>query len=233
MTAQEIITAAFQELGIVVSGGSPGTDDLAWGLGKFNRLLNTLSVNGVNIPYETEESFSLVAGTPSYAIGSGATFDTARPNSISRAFIREGSSDYPLSVKSIEEYWLLSQKSATGFPTRLYYQGTYPNGTIYLYLAPASTYALHIVSEKSFTTHTVATEEVSLPGQYEDFLVLKLAMAFAPRYGKAVSKEFALNLRNAEAAVVDLNLARQMKAVPLNVTGQTGGAYNVNSDEYD
>ena len=231
MTAEEIITAAFQELGIVVAGGSPSSDNLTWGLGKFNRLLKTLSADGLNLAYKTEESFTLTDGTASYTIGSGADFDTARPNVITDAFIRQDSSDYPIDVRPIGEYWQIIQKSATSLPTKLYYQTTYPNGTVYLWLAPGSAYTLHIVSEKPLTTYASASTSVSVPGEYEDFLILKLAAGFAPRFGKSLSPEFVLNLRTAEENVLARNLAGQMKPVSIRITGREQGTYNINADE--
>ena len=87
MTAQEVIEAAYQELGILVSGGTLNTDDLTWGLGKFNRMLKSWSADGINLHYRVKESFPLVSGTPSYTIGSGANFDTVRPKVIEQAFI--------------------------------------------------------------------------------------------------------------------------------------------------
>ena len=229
MTAKEIIEASLTELGILVAGDSPGTADLAWCLGKFNRFLNTLSADGLNLHYRVEESFSLVAGTASYTIGSGATWDTARPNVIEQAFIRDSNNhDHPVSVRPIFEYWLISEKTSQSRPKELFYAYVAPYGIIYLYYTPNSSETLHIVSQKPLTTYTSASTEVILPVEYEDTLVLNLAIRIAPRYGIATSRELNLAAKEAYNNLKARNLASQMRIVPVNITGARG-AYNVDA----
>lgn len=229
MTAKEIIEASLTELGILVAGDSPGTADLAWCLGKLNRFLNTLSADGLNLHYRVEESFSLVAGTPDYTIGSGATWDTARPNVIERAFIRDSNNhDHPVEARPIFEYWLISEKTSQSRPKELFYAYAVPYGIIYLYYTPSSSESLYIVSQKLLTTYANANIEVVLPVEYEDTLVLNLAIRIAPRYGIATSRELNLAAKEAYNNLKARNLVSQMRIVPVNITGARG-AYNVDA----
>jgi len=230
MTGTEVITAAFQELGIIVSGGVPNANDLAWGLGKMNRMLKSWSADGINLHYRVEESFSLVSGTPSYAIGSDATFDTVRPKTIEKAFIRDSNHDYPVRIRPAAEYWDLTEKTTQDRPVKLYYDPTYPNGTIYLYYTPNSAYSMHIVSQKSLLTYVSAATEIVLPGEYEDAIVLNLAIRFASRYGKTVSADLRLDAKEAFSNVKGLNLSSQIKGVELGIPGRRGTTYNVDAD---
>lgn len=230
MTALEIIVAAYQELGVLVSGGIPNSNDEAWSLGKLNRMLKSWSADGLNLHYRIEESFSLVSGTPSYTIGSGATFDTVRPKVIEQAFIRDSGHDYPIGIRPAAEYWTLREKTTEDRPLKLYYDPTYPNGTIYLYYTPNSAYSLHIVSQKPLLTYVSAGTEISLPGEYEDALVLNLAIRFASRYGKVVSGELRLDAQKALSNVRGLNLSSQIKGIELGIPGRRGSTYNVDSD---
>jgi hypothetical protein len=230
MTGTEVITAAFQELGIVVSGGSPNANDLAWGLGKMNRMLKSWSADGINLHYRVEESFSLVSGTPSYTIGSGATFDTVRPATIEQAFIRDSNHDYQMGIRPAAEYWTLTEKTTEDRPLKLYYDPAYPNGTIYLYYTPNSAYSMHIVSQKPLLTYVSAATEIVLPGEYEDALVLNLAIRFASRYGKVVSADLRLGAKEAFGNVRAMNLSGQMKGADLGLPGRRETTYNVDSD---
>lgn len=230
MTANEIIIAALQELGIVVSGGSPNSNDLTWGLGKLNRFLNTLSSDGINLHHRQEESFSLVGGTPDYTIGSGADFDTARPATIEQAWIRDSDHDYFIGIRPIAEYWGLTEKTTKSRPVKLYYDPTYANGIIYLYYTPDSAYSMHIVSQKPLTIYISGLTEVSLPGEYEDMLVLNLAIRFASRYGKATSRELQLSAKEAFGNVRAMNLSGQMKGADLGLPGRRETTYNVDAD---
>ncbi|MBE9570037.1 MAG: hypothetical protein IMF11_05395, partial [Proteobacteria bacterium] len=206
------------------------TDDLTWALGKFNRMLNSFSADGLNLHYRKEESFSLVSGTPDYEIGSGATFDTVRPITIEQAWIRDSDYDYPMGIRPAAEYWGLSDKTIEGRPVKLYYALTYPSGTIYLYYVPDSAYTMHIVSQKPLLTYASAPTEIVLPGEYEDALVLNLAIRMASRYGKATSGELQLSARETLGNMRGLNLSNQMKSVDLNLPGTRQGIYNIDSD---
>lgn len=230
MTGQEAIEAALQELGILVSGGTLGSDDLAWGLGKMNRMLRSCSANGINLHYRIPESFSLVSGTPDYTIGSGADFDTARPNKIESAFIRDAGHDYPVGVRPISEYWDLTEKTTEDRPLKLYYYPTYPDGTIYFYFTPNSAYSVHFISQKPLLTYAAAKTEILLPGEYEDAVVLSLAIRFAPRYGKAVSGDLRLSAKEAYSNMTGLNLSNQMKGVDLDLPGSRKATYNIDAD---
>ena len=229
MTAQEIVEASLMELGILVAGDSPNTADLAWCLGKLNRFLNTLSADGLNLHYRVNESFSLVAGTPNYEIGDGATWDTVRPNVIEQAFIRDSNNhDHPVEVRPIFEYWLITSKTSQSRPKELFYAYAVPNGIIYLYYTPNSSESLHIVSQKLLTTYANANIEVVLPVEYEDTLVLNLAIRIAPRYGIATSKELNLAAKETYNNLKARNLVSQMRIVPVNITGARG-AYNIDA----
>ena len=228
MTAKEIIEAAFQDLGIIEAGASLNFADLEWALSKFNRMLNSMSADGINLHYRIEESFPLVVGTASYTIGTGGTFNTARPNVIEQAFIRDTNGhDYTLGIRPIGEYWSLSEKTTQSRPTSLYYKPTYPYGTIYLYYTPADSEDLHIVSQKPLTTYTSELTSVSLPGEYEEALVTGLAVKIAPRYGIAVSPELRNDAMRTQASLRARNFANTMKSVDLHMPGRTGGTYDI------
>lgn len=230
MTAQDVIEAALQELGIIVSGGSPNANDLTWGLGKLNRMLKSWSADGINLHHRVEESFSLVSGTPSYTIGWGGVFDTERPLTIEQAFIRISGHDYPLSIRPSSEYWSLPEKSTQDRPVKIYYIPTYSLGTIFFYYTPDSAYAFHLVSQKPLVTYVLATTDVSLPGEYEDAIVLNLAIRMASRYGKSVSRELHIDAKNAIGSVRALNLGSQIKGVELSIPGRRRGTYNIDAD---
>ena len=236
MTVQEIIIAALQELGIIPPGSVPGNDVLTWGMGKFNRLLKSLSADGINLPYRVEENFPLVIGTSSYTIGVGAVFDTARPNQVEQAFIRDASDhDFLLSVRPIQEYWDVINKDIASRPVALYYDPQYPLGIIYFYYTPAAIEQVHIVSQKPLTTYVALNTEVSLPGEYESALILNLAVNMSSHYGRQAPQELILNAKAAHDSLLRLrasNLAAQMKPVNLNIPGtRASSSYNIDADQ--
>jgi hypothetical protein len=196
-------------------------------------MLKSWSADGINLHYRVSENFTLTAGDGSYTIGSGADFNTARPNEIEQAFIRDsGGSDHPLKIRPISEYWALGNKSSTTRPTRLYYDPTYANGTIYFNTLPSEAEDLYLISQKPLTAdYDAAADTVSLPGEYEGALITGLAIKLAPNFGKSISIELATEHRSTFGAVKARNLSNAMKSVKLSMPGATGGTYNIDSDE--
>ena len=231
MTVKEVITAALQEIGIVPAGSDPTSADLAWALSKFNRMLKSWSANCSTLYYRVTEGFSLVGGTASYTIGTGATFSTARPNIIAQAFIRDSANiDHEVKVRPIAEYWSLFNKTNQDRPTRLFYDPAYASGfgTIYLYYTPRDVETLYIVSQKPLTTYTSELTEVSLPGEYEDALVLNFAVACGPAFGRPISQDLRLEADRAYNRLIGINIANNMKPVHLNIVGG-GGSYDIDA----
>lgn len=226
-TAEDIITDAFIELGIMVAWGDMAPADKDWGRRKFNSFLKTVSVDGVDCFTTVEEAFTLTPGTEEYTIGTGGDFDTARPNSIKKAFIRISDYDYPVEVRPINEYWGITQKETAGRPVHLYYQSSAALGTIYLYYVPDAAESLWIVSYKPLTTYDVKATEVTVPGEYEEMFVSNLAVRMASRYGRPISRELKERAINTLAAIHSQHVATRMEGVNLNIIGNTSG-YDVN-----
>jgi len=223
MTAKDIIESALREIGVLMHGSAANSDTTVWALGVLNRLLGSLSANGILVYVREHENFTLTSGTAAYTIGSGLTFDTSKPKVVENAFIRDSDHDYPLDIKPIREYWTLSDKTTQSRPINLFLD---PVGVIYLYYTPDSSYALHIVSQKPFTKYTATSTEVDLPVEYEDFLISNLAVRMCPKYGIVISPDLRIMALETMSSVRSRNLADQMKSVELNIGG-TSSSYDI------
>ena len=79
----------------------------------------------------TKETLTLVSGTTAYTIGSGADFDTTRPNRVTYAFVTQNSQDYKLNI--VDREWAAGRLSKTAISARPYevlYEPDYPNGKL-------------------------------------------------------------------------------------------------------
>lgn len=228
MLVSELIGYALQELGVLEAGGTAGTNDLNLGFSKLNDVLATLSTSGVTIFYSVLENFPLVSGTGSYTIGSGGTFNTPRPVEIEEAFIRDsGGIDHPVAIRPFSEYMRISDKDCAGRPIRLYYNPTYPYGTIYLYYTPDTVENLYIKSKKPLPAFTATSSTISLPLEYVPVLHHLLVQSLAPFFGKTLTPLQLLNAKIALGGLISKNIAATMKeALDLGLPGG-GSAYNV------
>lgn len=228
MTPRTLIKAAHRSAGAISTGQSiNGTDLETEGLEILNMMLLSWFANGIVVPYSTKENFTLVSGTASYTIGSGATFDTQRPNKIITAFIRDSNYDYPLKIITEEPYWLgFVDKTSKGRPESLYYYPAFPNGTIYLQYPPDSNYDLHILSEKRLAEITDVTETFTLPGEYEEAIKYNLAVRLCDELNRPVSPAKAGLAMASYNRVVGLNASRKHGPVSIGY-GKRGTTGNI------
>lgn len=182
-TALDIIERAMKKSGVLTKSEVADSDEAADALVSLNNLLSSWSNESISVYARTTESFTLVAGTSSYTIGSGQTFNTARPIYIADAYIRLSTLDYPVEIVTDETYGLIADKTARGRPTILNYTPGHPSGTIKLWNNPDQAYSLFLVSEKELGQLTLSTT-VDLPPGWERALIYNLAVELAPEYGQ-------------------------------------------------
>ena len=230
MTPNSMIRAAMRAATIIAAGENPTAEELDDCLETLNAMLKSWSTRRLLVYFTTWENFTLVAGTASYAIGSGATWNTARPTRIQGAFVRDSNGmDYPVDIIGSDRYRRLGLKSNSARPDKLWYNPTFPTGTVYLYATPAAAEALHLWSLKPLTTFTSLTTTIEMPGEYEEAIKYSLAVRLAPEFGKSVSAELALLLENAMAPILAQNAAAQVEPIYAEpAVAQGGGRYDIN-----
>ena len=115
-------------------------------------------------------------------------FKAARPLRITNAFTRiytQGSGlDYPISIVDQKRYVDIGFKAIQApWPIVLWYNPTYPLGTLFFYQNPSGTAELHLFTDTILTNLTSLTQEVSLPQGYARMIKRQLARELAPEYG--------------------------------------------------
>lgn len=165
----------------------------------LNMLLSAWQADGLQVwCVKTSSALTMTAGTTSYTIGNGATFNLNRPLDIMQAWIRDTTSnaDTPMMIISKEVYNNLTAKTTTGTPNQLYYDaawdgatntGTTSTGTIYLWPAADATIAagkrLYIVYQRPLLDFTATSDALDMPQEWYNAVRLNLALAIAPEYG--------------------------------------------------
>jgi hypothetical protein len=182
-SARTIIKKAMQKVGVLVKSEVPDDDEANDALDSLNALIDSWSNNSANITSRVRETFTL-SNNVSYTIGTGQTFNTARPMQLIEAFTTSGSIDYPMSIVNQEEYDLIALKDVGGRPTVITYNSGYPYGTITMFPKPDASYTLTILSEKAITGFATLDTTLNLPNGWERALVYNLALEIAPEYGQ-------------------------------------------------
>lgn len=199
-TALGIIKSAMRKAGVLVKNEDPSADEAADGLEMLNDLLSSISNDSMIVYARKFENFNLSAGVQSYTIGTGATFNTARPIKIITAYVRSGGVDYQLKQVTDEQFASITMKSVGGIPEFINFTNDFPSATIKVYPVPASDYQIFLVTEKQLTTFSLS-DMVSLPPGWQRMLIYNLAIELAPEYGQQVPGEVVQIAKDSKAEI--------------------------------
>lgn len=211
MTGRDLVTASLRLIGAVAPGESVAASEATDGLSALNRMLGGWSTEGLLIHAQTQDTLTLVPGTATYTMGTGGTFNTARPQQILQAVLRTSSgssaTDYPLDLLTLDQWSAITQKSLEGsHPRSLYDDGAYPLRSLTVYPKPTAAHTLVIFSLKALSEVSTLDSSISLPPGYDRALIYNLALELSPEYGKSVPDAVAMVATESKAGLKRMNL---------------------------
>jgi hypothetical protein len=185
-----LIEGAMRDAGILVKSESPAADEAQDALEAMNQIVGMWGNFTGLVNALVWENFPISGGVGEYTIGSGATFNTVRPNVITSAFVRQaGGYDNALQIIPDAAYSDIPDKTSTGRPEVLNYDGGVPTGKIRLFYVPDTSYTLHLQSEKPFTSFPDLATDVSLPPGWDFAIRKNLAKTLCGEYGVPVPEQ--------------------------------------------
>lgn len=188
-TAQQFITGALQDLGILPLGQSPGGTESEDALVLLNLMADALGVDRLLLYQLVRTTKTLASGTANYTIGPGGDIDLVRPLWITRAGLIQDTaaatpSEVPIAVLDDDEYAEWPQKTLQAPHARaLFYDHGFSatdRGTVYPLPIP-----------------NVATTQLVLytpGGEVSQFADLVTSYTFPTGWGMAIRSNFALRL---------------------------------------
>jgi hypothetical protein len=143
-------------------------------------------------------------------------FKMQRPLRITNAFTRiytQGSGlDYPIEIVDQKRYVDIGFKAIQApWPIVLWYNPTFPLGTIFVYQNPSGSAELHLYSDLILTNIADLTQEISLPQGYARMIKRMLARELAPEYGAIWTSQ------QEKLAKEAYDYVRSLNAVPVPV----------------
>lgn len=180
--ASTIVTTALRKLGVLSAGQSATSDDLTDGLASLNSMIESWSIDSLNVPFQTQVSHTL-DGSQSYTIGSGGDINTTRPTFIASAFVKVSNINYPMTIIRDRSTWSgIYDRRITGIPEFIYYDAAYPLGTIEVWYVGDSTHTLYLNTRGQLEQFADTTTNIDLAPGYERALAFNLAIEIAPDY---------------------------------------------------
>lgn len=231
-TAQDIINSALRGLQVLSPDVTLTADEANGGLDALNLLLESLSIDSLMVHHITKEPFTLVPGQQSYTIGTGGNFNTDRPIAIESATVTVNGSDYPIETVFAYDDWAAIRLKTlqTTFTQYLYFDGTYPLGTINLYPVPSSATTLTLYSRKELTQFTSLTAPISLPPGYKRMLKYGLQIELAPEYQTTAGDDVKRLYIDAKAGIKRVNKRPITSQVDVALLGNgRGRRFNIYS----
>lgn len=217
-TARDIITKALTKVGANFKNNAVSSDEANDALDALNALVSSYANDSMLIYTRQWETFSLVTNDGLYTIGTGGDFNTDKPMFIVSAYLKDGITDYPLSIITDELYnQQISQKLTNGIPTYLNSDNGHPLVKLRLYPVPDRTYQIFLLTEKQLSAFTLDTD-VILPAGWERMLVYNLAIELYPEYEQQVNQVVAAIAEESKRLVrANIMRNRTMDYAPLRL----------------
>lgn len=186
-TVAEVILLALKDIGVLDEDETPSSSLLADAFTTLKQMLSLWQTSNIYV-YAKEDITFTPDGSLTYTIGpTGADITNTTPQRIAYAFHAVGDISYPMLkiFERLEDYQNIGLKNLVSYPSSLFYNPLYPNGTIYLYPAP-NTGTMHLGIDVSLPEYTATTDNISLPAEYDMAVRFNLAVILAPMLGKQV-----------------------------------------------
>lgn len=224
MTAIELIARAMRLVGVSALGEPPSADEASNGLISLNAMLSSMANENLMIYADSEDVIPVVPSTSLYTLGPSGTVATTRPVSLllSSYVIYQGVS-YMTPLMTVDQYNAISFKQqAAPFPWSLWYEPTYPDGSLLVYPVPDGNSILHLWSRKPLTEFATLTTPVTLPPGYEDMLAFNLAVNFAPEFDASIPAAVVQRAASTKRLIKRTNTAPKLMSLPAAVLPEVG-----------
>lgn len=200
----DIIRDAFTEIGVLAAGETLSSDDQAFGLGKANRLLDNWNAERRAVYADVFNTYTLTANLGSHTIGPTGTFVvTKRPVTIdaARLIFTAPNPDIYQPITLRDKQWWQAQTipgMTSAIPTDLYYDPTWPNGTLHFWPVPTVAYGVLLVT-REYLAAVATGDQFSLPSGYREAVTLTLAEQLQIAYPRASGPNPVLAVSAAQA----------------------------------
>ena len=218
-TTGDLIRSAMRKIKVLAPGEALPPDEGNDGLDTFRQMVDSWTNETLLIPVVGVVTFQLTNNVSEYTIGIYPDpvpvplpvnhIETARPEKILAAFIRDGSgTDYIQEIIDVETFSRISRKTNASRPSRFYVREGWPLNTILFESVPYASETLHlsVIQPLSGILPTAGlTTVVNLPPGYEKTLVYNLSIDLSDEWGKKPSAQMYVNAAEGKKRIKQAN----------------------------
>lgn len=237
-TGFDLVKAAMRLIQVSSSDTDITAAELQDGIESLNRMIDQWGVEELMLYQVKRETFPLTNGQNPFTIGYAADWNTIRPTKIVDAYltIQAGSIpvDYPMQVINYDDYNAIRLKTlTTNFPSYLYYEPSFPQGTVYIYpICAASNETITLTSWKPLCLINDPTCYLELPPGYWEALVFNLAVRMAEEYQFDIRSTTVALAANALRIIKRINQRTMTLQTDPALMNTSQMRYNIYSDGY-
>lgn len=232
-TPIELMNLALKQAGVLGLGQTATPEDTADTFKILNMMLAQWSIRR-NIVFQIVDTAFTGTGAATYTVGPGAQFNIPRPPNLISAYCRQLGTpglpvDYGLDlIHSATDFGRISLKTMSSMPQAVWYEPTYPTGTLHVWPLPTNSYEIHIQTLVPLKNFATAYDDLLLPGEYEEAIVLNLAGRLCVHYALPMPMGLAELAAASLEAIRAANVQISKLIFPRGLSRQ--GAYNFYSD---
>lgn len=228
----DLLKDSMRLIGAIATGETPSAAEQSDGLRSLNRMISAWNAEGLLIFKKTRETFPLVANQAAYTFGPTGNFNSIRPMKIEIVKMLVGGVEVPVSILNTQEWASIALKNTTStYPTRVYFEGTYPLETMNVWPIPTDVNSIVIYSDKPITSFATVGDTISFPEGYEDAMVHNLAVRLAPEYGKSPDPVIIAIADKSKAAIKRKNVKPVYAKVDASRLAGHGRSFNILTGE--
>lgn len=255
VTAGELVQDALEKLRVYAPGEEATPPDMMRGLRTLNQMMDSWS-NESLFCYSILEQFGpLIVGKNSYLIGLGSgdldvgfilggspigktpDWVMQRPIRIigtpGSAYVRDGTGNkYQVDVVPLDSWNLINTSQANSdIPDTLYYEPTYPYGTIRVYPTPNTAWTLAWTSYLQLSSFANTSVALTLPPGYERAITFNLAVELKSYFdGANLDPTVIKGAMEAKAAVKRSNIRPVTAVMDPELVSRGNTVYNIYTD---
>ena|SRR5690348_2697986 len=189
MTAQDVINSALRKIGALATGESPTTDESNDSLEVLNDMIDSWNAQRLAIYAVARSVFPLVSGTQVYTLGTGGTFNMARPAKIERmSVVTQANSTQPLELPihymTVGEWQQTPVKNvASTFPFEVWDDQAFPKRNLTFWPTPQDpNVQAAIYAWSPLSSFADLVTDYTFPPAYARAIRANLAVELAPEF---------------------------------------------------
>jgi hypothetical protein len=235
MLVSDLINSSMRLINAIASGETPTTTEYSDALTALNMMVDQWAAERLFCYSSSRTLFTVTSSQQTYTIGpSGADWTAPRPMYIDHAgAILSGTPavEVPMTIMpTLGDWAAVDVKTTTStYPTKLYYEPTYPKGTVTLWPLPSTSSQVALYTPVAVSQFSATSDTISMPPGYAKAMRYCLAAELAPEFGAQVDPVIAVEAQMTLASLKALNLRLEDSVCDPALTGR-GGLWSIYTD---